>query len=379
MAEALAEYWHQRIRQELGIAGDDAADMEDLFDQGYRGSRYSFGYPACPTSRSRPVRPPGFSPSGSGSSSPRSSSSTPSSPPRPSSCASSGGQVLQREVNPWPAGSEQLFVSRLARLPVRAPTGETIGRIADVVIARRESKGAAAGAGVHRDGAAAADLSRGRAGSGAGREQGATLSTGTVNLRPFQQREGETLVIGELLDSRVVQRETGKQLRLNDVAIGRVREEWVVTAWTSWSRAGGCGRGGGPSTCGCPGSRWPGSNRPSRPSGGWPPWPTCARPTWPPPSRPCRPGPAGGGGRAGRRPAGRAMEELPEELRRSCWPGWARSEAADILEAMEPDDAADLLGELSEAERARLLALMVPDGPSRSGGCWSTTRRRPAG
>ena len=37
------------------------------------------------------------------------------------------------------AGSEQLFVSRLARLPVRAPSGETIGRIADVVIARRES------------------------------------------------------------------------------------------------------------------------------------------------------------------------------------------------------------------------------------------------
>ncbi|HSK37596.1 MAG TPA: vitamin B12 dependent-methionine synthase activation domain-containing protein, partial [Actinomycetota bacterium] len=48
MAEALAEYWHQRIRQELAIAGDDAAAMEDLFDQGYRGSRYSFGYPACP-------------------------------------------------------------------------------------------------------------------------------------------------------------------------------------------------------------------------------------------------------------------------------------------------------------------------------------------
>ncbi|HYN18670.1 MAG TPA: vitamin B12 dependent-methionine synthase activation domain-containing protein, partial [Actinomycetes bacterium] len=48
MAEALAELWHQRIRQELGIAGDDAGGMEDLFDQGYRGSRYSFGYPACP-------------------------------------------------------------------------------------------------------------------------------------------------------------------------------------------------------------------------------------------------------------------------------------------------------------------------------------------
>jgi 5-methyltetrahydrofolate--homocysteine methyltransferase len=48
MAEALAEYWHKRVREELGIAGDDAAAMEDLFDQGYRGSRYSFGYPACP-------------------------------------------------------------------------------------------------------------------------------------------------------------------------------------------------------------------------------------------------------------------------------------------------------------------------------------------
>ena len=48
MAEALAEYWHKRIREELGIAGEDADDLEELFDQGYRGSRYSFGYPACP-------------------------------------------------------------------------------------------------------------------------------------------------------------------------------------------------------------------------------------------------------------------------------------------------------------------------------------------
>jgi 5-methyltetrahydrofolate--homocysteine methyltransferase len=48
MAEALAELWHKRIREELGIAGDDAADLRELFDQGYRGSRYSFGYPACP-------------------------------------------------------------------------------------------------------------------------------------------------------------------------------------------------------------------------------------------------------------------------------------------------------------------------------------------
>ena len=47
-AEGLAEYVHRQIRGELGIAGEDARDMKDLFRQGYRGSRYSFGYPACP-------------------------------------------------------------------------------------------------------------------------------------------------------------------------------------------------------------------------------------------------------------------------------------------------------------------------------------------
>jgi 5-methyltetrahydrofolate--homocysteine methyltransferase len=53
MAEALAEYWHARIRAELGIAGDDAEDKHGLFKQGYRGSRYSFGYAACPDLEAR--------------------------------------------------------------------------------------------------------------------------------------------------------------------------------------------------------------------------------------------------------------------------------------------------------------------------------------
>jgi 5-methyltetrahydrofolate--homocysteine methyltransferase len=47
-AEALAEMWHKRIREELGIAGSDAPQLAKLFHQGYQGSRYSFGYPACP-------------------------------------------------------------------------------------------------------------------------------------------------------------------------------------------------------------------------------------------------------------------------------------------------------------------------------------------
>ena len=47
-AEALAEMWHKRIREELAIAGSDASDLNKLFHQGYQGSRFSFGYPACP-------------------------------------------------------------------------------------------------------------------------------------------------------------------------------------------------------------------------------------------------------------------------------------------------------------------------------------------
>ncbi|MGI8469091.1 MAG: methionine synthase [Pyrinomonadaceae bacterium] len=47
-AEALAEMWHKRIREELGFAKNDAPELAKLFHQGYQGSRYSFGYPACP-------------------------------------------------------------------------------------------------------------------------------------------------------------------------------------------------------------------------------------------------------------------------------------------------------------------------------------------
>ena len=48
LTEALAEYIHARIRAELGFGHEDARGMESLLQQGYRGSRYSFGYPACP-------------------------------------------------------------------------------------------------------------------------------------------------------------------------------------------------------------------------------------------------------------------------------------------------------------------------------------------
>ena len=48
MAEAMAEYVHKRIRSEFGYAAEDDRDMDRMLQQGYRGGRYSFGYPACP-------------------------------------------------------------------------------------------------------------------------------------------------------------------------------------------------------------------------------------------------------------------------------------------------------------------------------------------
>ncbi|MEU6253073.1 methionine synthase [Streptomyces sp. NPDC047043] len=53
LAEALAEYWHARVRSELGFAGEDPSEMEDMFALKYRGARFSLGYGACPNLEDR--------------------------------------------------------------------------------------------------------------------------------------------------------------------------------------------------------------------------------------------------------------------------------------------------------------------------------------
>ncbi|MEU2191875.1 methionine synthase [Streptomyces fimicarius] len=53
LAEALAEYWHARVRSELGFGGEDPADVEDMFALKYRGARFSLGYGACPNLEDR--------------------------------------------------------------------------------------------------------------------------------------------------------------------------------------------------------------------------------------------------------------------------------------------------------------------------------------
>src|SRR6266550_1832422 len=123
---------------------------------------------------------------------------------------------------------DELFVSRLARLPVTAPGGELVGRIADVVVARSASGSAPVVLGLV--------VSSQRRPIFVGMTRlslldpaGAALRSGQVNLRRFALRGGETLVLGELLDTRVRHRETDEPRRINDVAIAQGRTGWRVS------------------------------------------------------------------------------------------------------------------------------------------------------
>jgi CBS domain-containing protein len=259
------------------------------------------------------------------------------------------------------ASSEQLFVSRLARLPVRAPSGEMIGRIADVVIARAAPGSPPVVLGltvwVQRR---PIFISMGRIRElNAG---GAILTTGTVNLRPFELRAGETLVLGELVDSLVSHRETERLYRINDVAIAQVREGWIVSAldvvepasglraWRrprrlrlSWDVVAGLEAGESAE------SRLAAlaDLRPADVAAALLALPAKAREDM-------------ASGLDDDRLAA-TLEQLPEEVQAGLLARLDDERAADVLEAMDPDDAADLLGEMSEADRARLLALMVPE------------------
>lgn len=53
LTEALAEYWHSRIRAEFGVGAEDPSDVAGMFKLEYRGARFSLGYPACPEMEDR--------------------------------------------------------------------------------------------------------------------------------------------------------------------------------------------------------------------------------------------------------------------------------------------------------------------------------------
>src|SRR5437588_7348736 len=125
------------------------------------------------------------------------------------------------------AESRMMFASRLAGLPVLDPTGERIGRLADLVVAPRPSSAPVVGA-VVRVRRRPIFVSSGRFAEFD--QAGLRLSTASVNLRRFERRPGELLVLGELLDRTATLASDGEPVRINDVGLspGSSGRGWVI-------------------------------------------------------------------------------------------------------------------------------------------------------
>jgi flagellar motility protein MotE (MotC chaperone)/sporulation protein YlmC with PRC-barrel domain len=263
------------------------------------------------------------------------------------------------------ATASRIFIARLAGVAVFDPNGDPVGKVRDVVAALRTGSQPPRATGLVVE-----IQHRRRIFVPIGRMTSAdadavVLSTGSVNLRRFEQRPGEALVLGDLLDRSVMLGESGRLVTVVDLAMEQSRtQDWLLTRLAVREQPGG---------------------RLSRRRGHirQVPWADVTG--------------LGGsedeqgaehllGVLATMRAADLAralqdlsekrrqevalaldderladvLEELPEEDQVAIIARLADERAADVLEAMNPDDAADLLHEMSEDEQERLLQLMEP-------------------
>jgi flagellar motility protein MotE (MotC chaperone)/sporulation protein YlmC with PRC-barrel domain len=256
----------------------------------------------------------------------------------------------------------RVFISRLAGLAVFDPTGDQVGRVRDVVLTLRIGAQPARVVGivVEVQPRRRIFLPMTRVTS---IDAGQLIATGLVNLRRFEQRASETLVIAEMLDRRVTLVETGAQVTVVDVAMEQQRtRDWVI-AKIAVRESGGRLRRGATRTV-----EWnevTGFAHVEENQGAANLLAALDK---------LRPADLAGvmhelspkrraevaAALADERLAD-VLEELPEDDQVEILGQLEGERAADILEAMDPDDAADLLAELSSEEAERLLTLMEPD------------------
>ena len=257
--------------------------------------------------------------------------------------------------------STRVFVARLAGLPVFDPNGDQVGRVRDVVVALRMGKDAPRALGVLIE-----IQARRRIFVPMGRvtsieADAVLLATGTVSLRRFDKRAGETLVLSELLDRRVTVLEDDTEATVVDVAMEQTRTDWFVT---KVAVRAGKGRRKAPLAT----LDWDEVSGFSLPEGEQGAANLLAV------FEKLRPADLAGvmhdlsDKRRGEIAAALdderladVLEEMPEDEQVLLMAGLEDERAADVLEAMAPDDAADLLGEMQPADAARLLDLMEPD------------------
>src|SRR5450759_3899642 len=257
----------------------------------------------------------------------------------------------------------RVFIARLAGVAVLDPNGDRVGRVRDVVVTLRMARQPprVLGMVVEVQPRRRVFVPMGRVTS---IDVGAVLITGAVNLRRFDKRPGETLVIGELLDRRVQLVEDGVDVPVVDVGMEQTRtRDWLVTRVAVRVGGGNFRRRGEVRTL-----AWDGVT-------GF----TLAEDVQ---------GAANllaafdqlraadlanvlhelSAKRRGEVAAALdierladVLEELPEDDQIEILAKLSDERAGDVLEEMAPDDAADLLNELPADERERLLELMEPD------------------
>lgn len=258
--------------------------------------------------------------------------------------------------------TSRVFIARLAGVPVFAPNGDQVGRVRDVVVTLR------IGAQPRVLGLVVEVTGRRRIFVPITRvttiDVGQVITTGVVNLRQFQQRPSETLVLGELLDRKVALHDTGESVTVLDVAVEPLRGgDWLVSKVYVRKVGSGLRRRG--ETLTVDWSDVEGFSLAEEGQGAAHLLATFER---------LRPADLAGvlHELSPKRRAEVAaaledqvladvLEELPEDDQVEILNALEVERAADVLEEMDPDDAADLLGELTEAEQERLLQLMEPE------------------
>jgi flagellar motility protein MotE (MotC chaperone)/sporulation protein YlmC with PRC-barrel domain len=260
-----------------------------------------------------------------------------------------------------------VFVARLAGTSVFDPIGDQVGRVRDVVVLLRP-KGAprAVGLVVEVPGKRRVFVPLTRV---TAIDAGQVISTGLVNMRRFEQRPFETLVVGELFDRTVQLADGSGSAAVEDVAIERQRNgDWLVSK--VFVRKHRPGRGG------LLRRRGESELLDIEAIAGLARTAADAQDATLLLAQYDELKPADLAdvlhdmGATRRLEVATALdderladvlEELPEDDQVAILSGLARSRAADVLEAMQPDDAADLLGELPDDQQAELLGLMEPE------------------
>ncbi|MFD9862424.1 magnesium transporter MgtE N-terminal domain-containing protein [Streptomyces alboflavus] len=263
------------------------------------------------------------------------------------------------------ASAPRIFVSHLAGTAVFDPNGDEVGRVRDLVVMLRVGRRPPRLLGL------VVELATRRhiflpITRVTGIESGQVITTGVLNVRRFEQRPTERLILGEMLDRRVRLVESGEEVTVLDISVQRLpaRRDWEADRVFVRKGKGGAFRRKG-ETLTVDWSAVDGFSLEEHGQGAESLLATFEqlRPAdlanvlhHLSPKRRAEVAAALDDDRLAD-----VLEELPEDDQIEILGALKEERAADVLEAMDPDDAADLLSELPEDDKERLLTLMQPD------------------